>query len=284
VPAPETLDQALIAAQDNGLDRLDAQLLLLHALGRATADRAWLVAHGAETLADEAARRYRQLSQRRAGGEPLAYLVGMREFFGLELQVDPRVLIPRPDTETLVEWALDLLPPNESPGLGRRVLDLGTGSGAIAVAIKHSRPDLHVSALDASEDALSVAQANAQRLGLSIDFFRSGWFERVTDVFNLIVSNPPYVCEGDPHLTALRHEPRSALTAGTDGLNDLRLIIQQAPGYLCPGGWLLLEHGHDQSDAVGLLLNQRGFSKVTHRKDLAGIARCSGGVWEPTEP
>jgi release factor glutamine methyltransferase len=273
-----TLAQALVAAQSLGLERLDAQLLLLHALGKPGVDRAWLLAHDTDTLAHGVARQFERLSQRRAGGEPLAYLVGSKEFFGLKLQVDPRVLVPRPDTETLVEWALEQLAGVDFPA-SARVLDLGTGSGAIALALKKTRPALDLTAVDASSDALAVAGANAMAHQLPVSFVQSSWFENVSGHFHLIVSNPPYVANADEHLTALRHEPLQALSAGADGLNDLRQIIDQAPGHMHPQGWLLLEHGHDQAHAVRDLLARHGFIEVQSRNDLAGIARCSGGRW-----
>jgi release factor glutamine methyltransferase len=280
-----TFLQALADAQRLGLERLDAQLLLLHAQGKTgdpSAGRAWLLAHDTDDLSDAVAQQFRALSLRRAAGEPLAYIVGMKEFFGLALQVDARVLVPRPDTETLVQWALDLL---QLPGMAQspRVLDLGTGSGAIALALAHElhtagRPG-QVVAVDASADALDVSRANAERLGLPVQFIQSHWLQKVSGNFDLIASNPPYIASADPHLAALRHEPLQALTAGADGLLDIRQIIAQAPAHLQPGGWLLLEHGYDQADSVRALLAQRGFLQVQGRRDLAGIERCSGGQW-----
>ena len=276
-----TCTQALAAAHTLGLERLDSQLLLLHALGKPASARAWLLAHDTDELTPEVAQAFRALCVRRASGEPLAYLVGSKEFFGLALQVDDRVLVPRPDTETLVDWSLERL---QLPGL-LQVLDLGTGSGAIALAIAHSlqaagRP-AQITAVDASTDALDVARGNAARLELKVDFIQSGWLAQVTGRFHLIASNPPYIASADPHLAALVHEPLQALTAGADGLDDLRQIIAQAPSHLLPGGWLLLEHGYDQASRVRDLLAQRGFSQVQSRLDLAGIERCSGGQWHP---
>lgn len=271
-----SMARALAGACSAGIDRLDAQLLLLHALDKSAAERAWLVAHDQDALPAVAAARFTALCARRAQGEPLAYLLGRKEFFGLTLAVDARVLIPRPDTETLVNWALTLLPVAPSSA---KVLDLGTGSGAVALALKHARPHSAVLAIDACEQALCVARANALSLGLEVTMTSSCWLESVSGVFDLIVSNPPYVREGDPHLAALGHEPLQALTAGADGLDDLRQIIAQAPAHLADGGWLLLEHGYDQADAVSLLLREGGFEAVSSRPDLAGILRCTGGRW-----
>ena len=271
-----SMARALADACSAGIDRLDAQLLLLHALDKSAAERAWLVAHDLDALPAVAAARFTALCARRAQGEPLAYLLGRQEFFGLTLAVDARVLIPRPDTETLVNWALTLLPAAPSSA---KVLDLGTGSGAVALALKHASPHSAVLAIDASEQALCVARANALSLGLEVTMTTSCWLESVSGVFDLIVSNPPYVREGDPHLAALGHEPLQALTAGADGLDDLRQIIAQAPAHLADGGWLLLEHGYDQADAVSLLLREGGFEAVSSRPDLAGILRCTGGRW-----
>ena len=274
MPEALTCAQAIAAACGLGLDRLDAQWLLLHALGKQSSERAWLIAHDRDALSPEASERFCVLSQRRAGGEPLAYIVGQQAFFGLPLAVDPRVLIPRPDTETLVNWALDVLPAGRA-----KMLDLGTGSGAIALAIKHAHPTADVSAIDASADAVAVARSNAAALGLAVSIEVSRWFEQVDGRFDVIVSNPPYVREGDPHLTALGHEPIQALTAGADGLSDLRQIIAAAPAHLQAGGWLLLEHGYDQADAVRQLLREQGFESVSSRDDLASIQRCTGGRW-----
>ena len=266
------LREALAQAATLGLARFDAQLLLLHVLGRAGTERGWLVAHDDEVLAPAAEDAFIACCRHRAAGEPLAYLTGQKEFFGLPLQVDPRVLVPRPDTETIVEWALELLAPLRSPG----VIDLGTGSGAIALAIQSTRPDALVEAVDRSADALAVAQSNAQRLKLPVQFRQAHWLAGAGQ-YDLIVSNPPYVREDDEHLADLRHEPRSALVAGGDGLADLRAIVAAAPAHLAPGGWLLLEHGWDQAAAVEALLRGAGFSRLSSRKDLAGITRCSGG-------
>ncbi|MFM9926526.1 peptide chain release factor N(5)-glutamine methyltransferase [Variovorax sp. H27-G14] len=274
-PLPSTVAQALHAAVALGVERLDAQLLLLHALGRAPHDRAWLLAHDTDAMPEAAWSALAAQLSRRLAGEPVAYLLGEKEFHGLALQVDARVLVPRPDTETLVEWALHCLEGHATP----RVLDLGTGSGAIALALQHARPDAQVDAVDASAGALAVAQANAQRLGLPVRFAQANWLDGAGNGYTVIASNPPYIASGDPHLPALRHEPVSALVAGADGLDDIRQIVQHAPAHLAPSGWLLLEHGHDQAAAVRQLLAERGFADVQSRDDLAGIPRCSGGIW-----
>ena len=269
-----SIQAALATAQTLGLARLDAQLLLLHSLGKPETDRAWLLTHDGDALPDQAAQMFRGLSLRRAAGEPLAYIVGYKEFFGLRFNVDSTVLIPRPDTETLVQWSLDLL-----AGLdGARVLDLGTGSGAIAVSLAHQLKT-SVDATDLSEKALLVARENARQLGVDVQFLLSRWLEKVSGHYHLIASNPPYIADADPHLAALAHEPLNALTAGSDGLSDIRQIVQFAPDHLYPGGWLLLEHGYDQASVVRQLLVQRGFTQVQSRMDLASIARCSGGQW-----
>lgn len=273
-----TLTEALRHATAAGLDRLDAQMLVLHALGRSPHDRAWLIAHDSDLLPTEAAARWQALQQRRLAGAPVAYLLGEKEFGGLTLNVDARVLVPRPDTEVLVEWALEVLP--EPARDAPRLLDLGTGSGAIALCIAARRPDAQVTATDASADALAVAEANAQRLGLPVRFARGAWLAAVPgERFHVIASNPPYIAEGDPHLADLTHEPLSALTAGPDGLGDISQIVAQAPESLIPGGWLLLEHGHEQAASVRALLRNQGFDSVDSRQDLAGIERCSGGLW-----
>ncbi|MEJ8820759.1 peptide chain release factor N(5)-glutamine methyltransferase [Variovorax humicola] len=267
--------QALKAATALGVDRLDAQLLLLHAMGRPVHERAWLLAHDSDDLADTAWEAFEALCARRAAGEPAAYLLGEKEFHGIALQVDARVLVPRPDTETLVEWALSLMPQAIRP----RVLDLGTGSGAIALALQDARPDAAIDAVDASATALEVARANAERLALPVRFAQADWLAGADNGYHLIVSNPPYIAAGDAHLADLRHEPLSALASGPDGLDDIRRIVQDAPSHLADGGWLLLEHGFDQAPAVRALLAERGFADAQSRNDLAGIARCSGGIW-----
>jgi release factor glutamine methyltransferase len=270
-----TIDQAIRYGQSLGLERLDAQLLLLHALGRASGERAWLMAHDSDDLSAEAQALLQTLSARRAGGEPLAYIIGFKEFYGLTLAVDARVLDPRADTETLVDWALECMDTCRLPSPA--LIDLGTGSGAIALALKHSRAQWQVHALDFSDDALGVARANAARLALPLQFHQGAWLQGVQQSFALIVSNPPYIAAQDEHLAALTHEPLQALASGADGLDDIRRIISQAPAHLHPGGWLLLEHGYDQAGAVRTLLQEAGFGRVQSRRDLAGIERCSGG-------
>ena len=267
-----TLAESLRRAQGMGLERIDGQLLHLFALGLPLHDRAWLIAHDSDELDDPVLERLETLLQRRIAGEPLAYITGHKEFFGLPLEIDARVLDPRPDTETLVEWALELLPENTPCD----VIDLGTGSGAIALALQHQRPQARVSAVDASADALQVARTNAERLQLPVHFIASHWLQDVQGLFDLIVSNPPYIRTDDPHLTALRHEPLQALTSGPDGLDDIRIIMDQAPDRLKPGGWLLLEHGYDQAEAVRALFAHAGWQNVQSRQDLAGIERCTG--------
>ena len=273
---PSTVAQALAQAQAAGLARIDAQLLLLHALGRKPHDRAWLIAHDTDVLPPTSLLAWDAALARRRHGEPLAYITGHKAFYGLDLRVDARVLDPRADTETLVEWALEVL-----PAAPQRVLDLGTGSGAVALALQHERRLWEVHALDHSPEALAVAQANAQRLGLPVQFAQGDWLHGAHGKFHAIVSNPPYVADGDPHLDALHHEPAIALSSGPEGLDAIRTIIAKAPQHLHPGGWLLLEHGYDQAQAVCALLAQTGFLQVESRRDLAGIARCSGGRLSP---
>lgn len=272
-----TIAEALRALVVDGVPRLEAQQLLLLALGRDPHARAWLAAHDELTLDDSARARLASLARRHQEGEPMAYLRGEQGFHGLVLRSDARALAPRPDTETLVDWALEVLtdlPPDA------RVIDLGTGSGAIALALLSAAPDLRMTATDTSDAALALARENAERLGLRPRFAAGPWLAAVpNERFDLIVSNPPYIAADDPHLAALRHEPRSALVSGPDGLDDLRIIVQQSPQALAPGGWLLLEHGHDQAPAVQDLLRATGFEAVGGRTDLAGIVRCSGARW-----
>jgi release factor glutamine methyltransferase len=264
---------ALAQARALGVDRLDAQLLLAHQLQRS---RAWLLAHDDAPLAPDQAAAISAALTRRAAGEPLAYIVGEKEFHGLTLAVSPAVLVPRPETELLVDWALELL-------VGRAqaaVADLGTGSGAIALALRHRCPAAQVTATDASVAALAVARVNADRLGLPLRLVEGSWWQALPgEQFDLVLSNPPYIAGDDHHLPALVHEPRQALTPEGDGLQALREIVAGAPAHLHAGGWLLLEHGFDQAAAVQALLDAAGFQTVTTRADLAGLPRCTGGRW-----
>jgi release factor glutamine methyltransferase len=270
--APSTVAEALNWARRKGLDRLDAQLLLGEAMAR---PRAWLLAHGEDALATGQAQRFEVRCARRAEGEPLAYLLGEKEFHGVVLQVDRGVLVPRPDTETLVDWALELLPATPARPA---VADLGTGSGAIALALAQARPSARVCGTDLSLAALGVARANGARLGNAVEWLQGDWWSALAGRrFDFVVSNPPYIAADDPHLPALRHEPRLALTPGGDGLGALRELIAGAPGHLNPGGWLLLEHGHGQAEAVRDLLLRGGFAAPVTHPDLAGRPRCSGG-------
>ncbi len=253
------------------IDPVDQRILVCHALG---ISRTALITQSDRVLSAEEAALVSALLQRRHDGEPVAYIVGQREFFGLDFETTPAVLIPRPDTELLVELALVRLPPRGS------VLDMGTGSGAIAVAMAHSRPDAMVTALDVSQDALAVAARNAQRNNAKVRFLHSDWYAAVEgEQFDLIVSNPPYIADGDRHLSEgdLRFEPSGALTDFSDGLSALRTIIAGAPSKLAPGSWLLMEHGYDQSAAVRELLLSSGYTDVQSWQDLAGIERVSGG-------
>ena len=278
-----TLAQAIQYAQSLGLERLDAQLVVLHALGRSNRERAWLLAHGDDAMPGEAHAHLQTLTQRRAGGEPLAYITGFKEFYGLTLHVDARVLDPRADTETLVDWALEVMDAWRQVDLPA-LIDLGTGSGAIALALKHNRAHWQVHALDFSTEALAVAKANARRLKLDVEFHQGSWLHSMEQQFSVIVSNPPYIAAQDEHLAALTHEPLRALASGADGLEDIRTIIRQAPAHLQTNGWLLLEHGYDQAADVRALLQAAGFTQVQSRQDLAGIARCSGGQWPGSSP
>ncbi len=267
---------ALSWAQKQGVTRLEAQMLLLHSVGRDLHDRVWLLSHDSDELDSATHLTFQTQVARRLAYVPLAYITGQKEFFGLTLEVDARVLDPRADTEVLVEWALSCLADAPSP----HVVDLGTGSGAIALALKHSRPEAQVWAVDLSADALAVAQANAERLDLDITWRQGTWCAPLgVAQFDAIVSNPPYVADNSPHLQPLKHEPKQALVAGHDGLDDIRQIVQQTRLHLRPGGWLLMEHGFDQALAVHDLLLNAGFEDVQSRPDLAGILRCTGGRW-----
>jgi release factor glutamine methyltransferase len=254
--------------------RLDAEVLAMHITGLT---RTGLITRAGEALSCDQEARLHDLIGRRGKGEPVAYLTGMREFWSLELTVTPDVLIPRPETELLVEQALARIPP-DAPW---RVADLGTGSGAIALAIACERPRCQVIATDASPAALAVAGRNAGRLGITnVEFRVGGWFAPlVGDMLELTVSNPPYVAVADPHLAQgdVRFEPRAALVSGRDGLDAIRQIAAQAPACLRPGGWLLLEHGHDQSAAVRGILRGHGFADIAGYCDLAGRDRVTAG-------
>lgn len=268
-----TVAAALAEARGLGVERLDAQLLVARVLQQT---RAWIIAHDEAALGEQA-QTLSALLQRRAAGEPLAYLLGEREFHGLTLRVSPDVLVPRPDTETLVDWALELLAEVPAP----RVIDLGTGSGAIALAVKHACPHAEVHASDLSQTALAVARANGQSLGLVVQWHHGAWWQAApAGPFHLALANPPYVAAGDPHLAALHHEPAMALTPASDrgdGLADLERIIVGALPHLHPGAWLLVEHGADQGEAARGLFEQGGFTDSRTRPDLAGRPRVSGG-------
>jgi release factor glutamine methyltransferase len=265
-----TVAGSLAEARALGLDRLDAQILLGAAMDR---PRSWLLAHADAALEPAQASQFAAHCARRSRGEPVAYLLGEKEFHGLMLRVDRSVLVPRPDTETLVDWAIELLAPAPARPA---VADLGTGSGAIALALAHARPAAQVCGVDVCPAALAVARGNGERLGLPVEWQASDWWAGLgARRFDMVVSNPPYIAEGDPHLAALGHEPSLALTPGGDGLAALRTLISGAPEHLLPGGWLLLEHGHDQADAVGKLFRDHGFAAPETRDDLAGHARCS---------
>jgi len=255
--------------------RLDAEVLLMYVTGLA---RTALITHAHDPLSAECEQRLRELLARRADGEPVAYLTGIREFWSMELNVTRDVLIPRPETELLVERALAHIPDDA----GWTIADLGTGSGAVALAIAKERPGCQVIATDASAAAISVARGNAQRLGIANVEFRHGdWFTPLADSkLEIIVSNPPYVREGDPHLTQgdVRFEPRAALTAGKDGLDAMRTIAANARAHLKPNGWLLLEHGYDQAQAIRVILVESGFRDVFTYPDLAGQDRITEGI------
>ncbi|WP_456417891.1 peptide chain release factor N(5)-glutamine methyltransferase [Thiolapillus sp.] len=275
-----SVQELLAAAAELPADTAaDAPLLLAHCLGK---DRSWLYAWPEYRLDSTQLECYRSLLQRRQRGEPLAYLTGCKEFWSLLLRITPDTLIPRPETELLVETALALPLKSKQP----RVLDLGTGSGAIALALASERPRWRLTATDTSSKALKLAEENAQRHGLdNIRFVRSNWFQEMErrTAYQLILSNPPYVAEDDPHLLedGLPHEPIAALTAGADGLRDLRTIIHSAPGFLQPEGWLLVEHGMDQGAVVRQLFEEAGFRCVETRRDLEHRDRISLGCYSP---
>ena len=271
-----TIHQLLLAANPAGKAeaRQEAEILLGHVLQR---ERAWLFTH-ADFIPDSAqVEKFEELIAARERGEPIAYLIGHRGFWTLDLLVTPAVLIPRPETELLVELALARIP----LGVEFRVVDLGTGSGAIALAIASERPHAHVLATDASADALAVAKANAQRFGITnVEFLEGNWYEPLgSRTFEMIVSNPPYIAANDAHLAQgdLRFEPAPALASGPDGLDAIRQIIDTAPRHLASTGWLFLEHGYDQGERVRNLLSQHSFFEVRTWQDIADHDRISGG-------
>lgn len=265
-----TTAAALLAAST--LPRGEARLLLAAALGT-TVER--LLASPEQPVETAIADRFAALAASRLAGEPIAYLLGAREFYGRRFEVTPAVLVPRPETEGLIEAALERLRSAAVP----RVLDLGTGSGCIAVTLALECPAASVQAIDRSVEALAVARRNAARLGARVEFASGNWYEGIMQRFDLIVANPPYVADGDPHLHELRHEPRQALAAGVDGLDDLCQIVAGAPAHLAAGGWLAVEHGHDQGEAVRGLFALAGFTAIETRRDLAGLERiCLGAI------
>ncbi len=271
--APATVESLLRQAATT-VDRVDAEWLLAHAVAK---PRSWLFAHGSDTVPAAVAARFEAMLARRQAGEPVAYLTGTQGFWTLDLEVSPATLVPRPETELLVELALARIPVDA----GARVADLGTGSGAIALAIAKERPRAAVVATDASDEALEVARRNANRNRIANVEFREGdWFAPLAgETFDLIASNPPYIAEGDPHLGEgdLRFEPPTALSSGTDGLDAIRRIVGDAPAHLASGGWLLLEHGWYQGEPVRALLQAAGFTDVETARDLEGRDRVSLG-------
>jgi release factor glutamine methyltransferase len=276
-----TVAAALADARARGVAVLDAQLLLARVLATT---RTALIAHDERELAAGEIGRWSAWLARRAAGEPVAYLLGEKEFHGLVLEVTEDVLVPRPETELVVDWASELLDQRarrrlgETPAEAPIVVDLGTGSGAIALALQRRHPEAHVVASDASPAALAVAGRNAARTGLALELVEGSWWGAVGGRrFDVAVANPPYIAAGDPHLAALRHEPIEALTAGADGLDALRAITAGAPAHLLPGGWLVVEHGFEQAVAVRDLLARAGLGEVETRRDLAGRERATAG-------
>ena len=271
---PSNVATTLADAHSRGVTRLDAQLMLARLMA---VPRTWLIAHDDTLLEADIATRWTGWLERRASGEPLAYLFGEKEFRGLLLEVTPAVLVPRPETELLVDWADDLL----GGGSARNdVVDLGTGSGAIALAIKHEHPYARVVATDTSPEALAIARGNARRLSLAVEFVAASWWCGLEGRrFDVVLSNPPYVRDGDPALESLRHEPSSALTPGGDGFGAFEAIVAGVADHLHANGWLVLEHGFDQAEAVRGLLRAAGFVDAETRRDLAGHARASAARW-----
>lgn len=265
----------LLAEARQRIPPAEARLLLGHLLGR---DNAWLEAHREEMVASEAVEKLSALVIRRAAGEPIAYLLGVREFYGRDFAVTPEVLIPRPETELLIDIAKEKLFATDTAN----ILDLGAGSGCIAVTLALELDWARVVAVDVSSAAIEVARGNARRLGAQaqVQFVASDWFAGLAPQrFDLVVANPPYVAAGDPHLAEgdLRFEPQGALTDHSDGLSAIRRIVAEAPNWLVPGGWLFLEHGYDQGEVVRALLDSAGFDEIEQHCDLAGIVRVSGG-------
>jgi release factor glutamine methyltransferase len=273
-PSPLTVQQAQYWAQARGIERIDAQRLLCRVMSCGRSD---LVTRGNEFLEPDDMGAFFIGVARLTLGEPIAYVLGDAVFYGLALSVDASVLIPRSDTETLVEWGVEILMKH---GPSPIVLDLGTGSGAIALAMKSTCPHAFVTAVDLSTSALDTARGNAARLGLDIRWAHGDWWHAVLPQrFHLVMSNPPYIAAEDEHLLGLAHEPREALVSAQGGLADLHAVIDSAPKGLHFGGWLVLEHGHDQATAVAKRLSERGFVDVESRCDLAGRWRCTGGRW-----
>ena len=296
--------EALEWAKSLGIESSDRQALLLHCVGQQAHNKAYLRAHDQDSMSAPELTRYELLINRCKKGEPVAYLTGEREFYGLSFKVTPATLIPRPDTETLVDWAIECAKSTLTKGVGHapglqtsavkgplKILDLGTGTGCIAIALKNHLPSAEEWATDISPDALSVAKENAKRNQTSIEFRQGSWFEALGDAsgaavnshtscsgFNLIVSNPPYIAEHDPHLANLQFEPYGALVGGRTGLEVYRELLLRAPYFLCPGGRILFEHGYNQGGEVSALFESLGFESIQSRNDLAGICRCTGGT------
>ncbi len=267
---------ALLRDAGERIDSADARTLLAHVL---ECSPAWLFSHGDEAVDKGALHRFEALLERCARGEPVAYLTGHRGFWSFDLLVSPQTLIPRPETELLVERALQHAPTDAA----LRIADLGTGSGAIALALAYERPLAQVAAVDVSEGALTVARANAHALHLdNVEFRQGDWLQPLAgERFDLIASNPPYIAVGDPHLDALRYEPEPALSSGRDGLDAIRIIVRDAPAHLRCGGWLLLEHGWDQGEAVRALFEIACFDTVQTHRDLEDRERVTSGCWQP---
>ena len=276
------IKDAISWAMSLSLEKNDVQILLLHALGRSTFDKAYLIAHDQDPLSSNIFEQFSELITRAHRSEPIAYITGHKEFYGLNFKVTPDTLIPRPDTETLVEWAIECLKTLKVLGRPPRVLDLGTGTGCLAITIKHHLPSCIVWASDIKNTTLEVAKHNSKALKTEINFLEGSWFkalegETLKDNFDLIISNPPYIKANDSHLASLTFEPEHALISGAEGLDDLKIIALNALEHLTPGGWLLVEHGYNQGLEVQSLLHQNGLIEVQSRHDIAGICRCTGG-------